>query len=239
MRKRIYEIIEVNSHNKLSRFYDTLMVASILISVVPLAFKHQNIIFFYIDKITCAIFILDYLLRLLTADYKLKRKTVISFLLYPITPMAIIDLLSILPSLTVLNSSFKLFKIFRLLKSFKIFKLFKAARYSKSINMIIRIFQKQRHALLTVCAIAIGYILVSALIILNIEPDTFDNYFDAVYWATVSLTTVGYGDIYPVTTAGKIITMISSLFGTAIIALPAGIITAGIMTEIDNNKKNE
>ena len=77
------------------------------------------------------------------------------------------------------------------------------------------------------------YIVISALIIINIEPDSFNNYFDAVYWATVSLTTVGYGDIYPVTSLGKVITMISSFFGIAIIALPSGIITAGFMESIN------
>lgn len=73
--------------------------------------------------------------------------------------------------------------------------------------------------------------------IFNIEPQSFRNFFDAIYWATVSLTTVGYGDIYPVTDAGRIITMISSFIGIAIVALPAGIITAGYMNEI--NKKDD
>lgn len=97
--------------------------------------------------------------------------------------------------------------------------------------MILNVFKNQKDTLITIGGIAIGYILISALIILNIEPDTFNTYFDAVYWATVSLTTVGYGDIYPVTTIGKVITMISSIFGIAIVALPAGVITAGIMEE--------
>lgn len=159
-----------------------------------------------------------------------------SFLIYPLTPMAIIDLLSILPSLTVLNNGFKLFKIFRLFRTFKIFKIFKGIRYSKSVVMIINIFKKQKQALLTVCFIAFGYILISALVIFNVEPETFNSYFDAVYWATISLTTVGYGDIYAVSTIGKIITMISSIFGIAIVALPAGIITAGMMEQINGDK---
>lgn len=75
--------------------------------------------------------------------------------------------------------------------------------------------------------------MISALIMFNVEPDTFGNFFDAIYWATVSLTTVGYGDIYATSTLGKIITMISSIFGIAIVALPAGIITAGYMDEIN------
>lgn len=62
---------------------------------------------------------------------------------------------------------------------------------------------------------------------------SFNNFFEAIYWATVSLTTVGYGDIYPITSIGRVITMISSFFGIAIVALPAGIITAGYMTELE------
>ena len=78
---------------------------------------------------------------------------------------------------------------------------------------------------------------MSALVVFNVEPDTFENYFEAVYWATVSLTTMGYGDIYPVTIAGRIITMISSFMGIAIVALPAGIITSGMMDEINSEKE--
>ena len=150
--------------------------------------------------------------------------------------MAIIDLLSILPSVTVLNNGFRLFKIFRFAKMIRIFRVFKAFRYSKSIILIMNVFRKQKDSLLAMCWIATGYILISSLIIFNVEPQSFDTFFDAVYWATVSLTTVGYGDIYPVTTIGRIVTMVSSVFGIAIIAMPAGIITAGILEEF--NKSN-
>ena len=77
------------------------------------------------------------------------------------------------------------------------------------------------------------------MIFFNVEADSFETFFDAIYWATVSLTTVGYGDIYPVTTTGRVITMISSMFDIAIVALPAGIITAGYMEAIsDEHDKN-
>ena len=84
-----------------------------------------------------------------------------------------------------------------------------------------------------------AYILISALVIFNVEPDSFNSFFDAIYWATVSLTTVGYGDIYPTTNTGRIVTMISSLFGIAIIALPSGVITGGYLKEINEDKKVE
>jgi voltage-gated potassium channel len=83
---------------------------------------------------------------------------------------------------------------------------------------------------------AIAYILISALVIYNVEPESFKTFFDAIYWATISLTTVGYGDIYPITTIGRIVTMISSTFGIAIIALPSGIITAGYLAEINKDE---
>jgi voltage-gated potassium channel len=116
--------------------------------------------------------------------------------------------------------------------------VFKAVRYSKSIRTVLNVFKKQKESLLVVCGMAVIYVLVSALIVFNVEPDSFGNYFDAVYWATVSLTTMGYGDIYPITTAGRIVTMVSSFMGIAIIALPAGIITSGFMEELQKDKDN-
>ena len=87
--------------------------------------------------------------------------------------------------------------------------------------------------MIVVASFACFYILISALLVFNVEPDTFNTFFDAIYWATVSLTTVGYGDLYPVTTVGKAISMVSSVLGIAIIALPASIITAGYMKALD------
>ena len=137
----------------------------------------------------------------------------------------------------VLNSSLKLLKVFRLLRTLKVFRAFKFLRYSKSFEIIASVFRKQKRILSAVATTAIAYILVSALVIYNVEPESFDTFFDAIYWATISLTTVGYGDIYPVTTVGRIVTMFSSVFGIAIIALPSGVITAGYLTEI--NKEAE
>lgn len=168
----------------------------------------------------------------MTADYRYGEKGAVSFLRYPFSIGAIIDLLSILPSLTVLNQSFKLLRLFRLFRALRVFRAFKLFRYSKNAQIIGNVLKKQKGPLTSVLILALGYILISALIIFNVEADTFDSFFDAVYWATVSLTTVGYGDIYPVTEVGKIVTMVSSLFGIAIVALPAGIITAGYMDEL-------
>jgi voltage-gated potassium channel len=157
--------------------------------------------------------------------------------------MAVIDLLSILPSLTLLNNSLKVLRLLRMIRSLRVFRVvrvFKLLRYSKSMRIIFNVLYKSKEALGAVCTLAFGYILVSALVILNVEPESFDNFYDAVYWATVSLTTMGYGDIYPVTGIGRFVTMLSSFIGIAIVALPSGIITAGYMKELkedDEEKK--
>ena len=234
MRKRIFEVIETaNENDRLSNIYDFFMIIVIVASLVPLAFKSDFLAFIVIDKVAVAIFIIDYLLRTFTADYKL-HKGAFSFFIYPITPMAIIDILCILPSLSIISNGFRVLKVFRLFRALRVFRVFKIVRYSKSIRMIKGVFKSQKTPLMTVGILAVAYILISALVIFNVEPDSFNNFFDAVYWATVSLTTMGYGDIYPVTTIGRIVTMVSSVFGIAIIALPSGIITAGFMEELNS-----
>jgi voltage-gated potassium channel len=90
---------------------------------------------------------------------------------------------------------------------------------------------------MAVVTLAAGYILISALVIFHVEPDSVATFFDAVYWATVSLTTVGYGDIYPVTVLGRTVAMLSSFFGIAIVALPAGIVTAEYLNALKENNK--
>lgn len=231
-RFRLFEIIEAaGEDDRISNIYDVFMMLTILASLIPLAFKTEYRAFVVMDGAAAVVFVIDYLLRIYTADYKV-QKGKLSFLIYPFTPMALLDLLCILPSLNLISGSFRILKVFRLLRTFRVFRVFKAVRYSKSLLVIKSVFKYSKRPLITVCLLAVGYILISALVIFNAEPDTFHNYFDAIYWATVSLTTMGYGDITPVTTVGRMITMISSVFGIAIIALPSGIITAGLMEEI-------
>lgn len=237
MRRRIFEIIEIAKGNdKLSQIYDLFMIILIIISIIPLAIKEPSNAWQVIDNACVTIFIVDYILRLATADYKFNSHSITSFIRYPFSPMAIVDLLSILPSFILINQGFKLLRLLRMARAFRVFRVFRALRYSKSFDIIISVIKRSKDSLIAVCTLAVAYILISALVIFNVEPESFNNFFEAVYWATVSLTTVGYGDIYPITSVGRIITMISSMFGIAIVALPAGIITAGYMKELDDRK---
>lgn len=237
MRKRIFEIVEISRDgDRVSAAYDVFMMLLIVASLVPLAFKTETLALSALDKTCAAAFIFDYALRLITADYRYGKKSAFSFVRYPFSFMALIDLLSVLPSLTVLNSAFKVLRVLRMFRALRVLRVFKAARYSRSVRIIMQVFSRSRAPLAAVGSLALVYILVSALVIINVEPDSFENFFDAVYWATVSLTTMGYGDIYPVTAIGRIVTMISSVFGIAIVALPSGIITAGYLSEIEKEK---
>lgn len=231
IRKKIYDIIEIAEEgNKASLYYDRFMLVCIILSIIPLCFKQQNTLFTVFDKFTVIIFLMDYFLRWITSDYKLKHNKKVAFVKYPFGFYAIVDLLSILPSLMVLNKSFKLLKLFRLIKTFKAFRIL---RYSKSFNLILSVMKREQRALMSVCVLAGGYILLSAMIMFQVEADSFNSFFDAIYWAVVTLTTVGYGDIYPVSDTGRIVSMISSFMGIAIVALPTGIITAGYMNELN------
>ena len=127
MRKRIYEIIEqAKEGDRVSYIYDCLMLVDIVSSIIPLMFIQDYPAFKVIEIITVSFFILDYILRWITADYRLEKKGW-SFVLYPFTGWAIVDMLSILPGLSLLGRGFKIFRITRLLR---ILRLFKLIRYS-------------------------------------------------------------------------------------------------------------
>lgn len=244
LQQRIYDLINRDRKGMwASRLYDWYMLVMIIASIVPLMFIEDYPIFKVIEIVTVITFIIDYLLRWSTANLLLKKGG-FSYLIYPFTPIAIIDLLSILPGLNLISPEFKLLRLTRFLKIIRLLKVF---RYSDKITMFLRVLKKERQVLLSVLMLAVFYIFVTALIMFNAEPHinpetgavTFNSFFDALYWATVTLTTVGYGDLCPVTDIGRVVSMLSSLFGVAIIALPSGVITASYLEELREYRKNK
>lgn len=223
MRNKIYQTVHVYEGNIVSIIYKYFMISVIALSLIPLTTKNNPRFFSVIEGICLLIFIIDYLLRWSTADYKFKEKSWISFAKYPFRAISVIDLMSIFALLCSMQNWLIGFKITEVLTVFRIVRIF---RYSKSVRTILEILKNSKKPLIAVGSLAIGYIIISAIIIFNIEPDSFNTFFDAIYWSTVSLTTVGYGDIYPVTVLGRAVAMLSSFFGIAIVALPAGIVTA-------------
>lgn len=244
LREKIREMIEPRNDNAVSRIYDWVMLGAIVIGLLPLMFRSQPRLFGYFDMVSGFCFIADYILRWVTADISYKRNNFVSFLIYPFTPMAIIDLLSILPTLNLLSPTFKVVRISRLLK---ILRIIKVIRYYEPLEIILTVVRRQSKILWTVFSLALFYIFITALIMFNAEQDInpetgqylFDNFFDAFYWAACTLTTVGYGDLYPISDTGRIISIISSMLGIAIIALPSGIVTAGYLDELKSRKSKE
>lgn len=245
LRQKIYEIVEPRYNTNdgtVSRVYDWVMLVAIIIGIIPLMFREQTRLFYTFDIVSCAFFIIDYIMRWMTADYRIK-KGALSFLIYPFTIMAIIDLLSILPTFNFVKDAFKLTRVIRLAKIVRVVKII---RYFEPLRVVMAVIKKQRVILCTVLSLAVVYVFITALIMFNAEeqinPDTgeylFPTFFDAFYWASCTLTTVGYGDIYPISATGRVISIISSVVGIAIIALPSGIITAGYMDEVKNRKNN-
>ncbi len=224
----------------LSYIYDSTMVIVIITSIVPLMFYGEYPLFMLTDRICVAIFIVDYILRWSTADLAAPNKKH-AFIKYPFTILAVIDLMSILPGLNLTHQAFKTMRVIRFLKIFRVLKLVK---HSRKIKMLLNVLKKEQQILSSVFVLAVFYIFFTALLVFNVEPHinattgetTFDSFFEALYWATITLTTVGYGDIVPTTDLGRLVSMFSALFGLAIIALPSGIITASYLEELRNNK---
>lgn len=233
-KRRIYEVLEVSKFgDKSSHAYDKLMTVAIIVGLIPMMLKKETTYTYWIEILTSFIFLTDYIARVYTADYKMGYKSYKAYIAYLFTPLAIFDFLSILPVIYLFTPVSSMIGLLRL---FRIFRALKLIRYSKTMIIIANVIRKVKSQLMAVLILIIVYIFVSAMLIFQLEPNLFNNFFDALYWATISITTIGYGDISPVTPVGRLITMCSALVGVAVIALPSGIITAAYMTEITKTK---
>ena len=241
-RKKMYEVLDKDRRNsRLSRIYDAYILILVILSAIPLMLKLWTAEIVMLDQVVTILFILDYLLRWMTADFipKLSQRSLAqAMMLYPFTPMAVIDLFAIAPMFLSLPwipamPLTQYIQILRIMRVFRCMRFFKTIRYAKSFLYIYRAIRRERKLLVMVMVLACLYLFASAAFMFSVEPETFHNFFEAIYWATAMLTTVGYGDIYPVTQTGRFVSIVSSFFGTAVIAMPAGIITAGFMEEIN------
>lgn len=235
-RKRLFEIIEpAEQGDRTSKIYDKVMLVAIICSLIPLVDHKPSPWLTGLDIAACVLFIFDYFARWFCADLKSKHEGKMAFILHPVTPMAIIDLLSILPTLAVISPAFKVLRVSRM---FKLLRLFRALRYYEPLMILVLVIKKEAKTLATVILFAVVYIFVCALVMYNIESNPgFQNFWDALYWSCSTLTTVGYGDIYPVTDIGRTFSMISALVGIALVALPSCIITTGYIEELRERRE--
>jgi len=249
-RERILEIIEASdSSDKAGKTCDYIILIFVVLSVIAIIlesyqFLYDNYYYYFkiFEAISISVFSLEYFLRILTADIKYKQLSKVKAIAkYSLTPMALIDLFAILPFYLPMIFPFDM-RFLRILRLTKMFRLFKLNRYTNALNVITKVIKNKKEELFSTMFIMMLVIIISASLIYYIEtevqPDLFPDIGAAIWWAVVTLTTVGYGDVYPITNMGKVLAAIISLAGIGIVALPTGIISSGFMEEV-NNKKNK
>lgn len=234
-RKEIFDIIEpLSKRHPASKWYDRGMVVVTLLSFVPLVFHDEAVWPLALINVFCAVvFVADYILRFVTADYHYKSHTIFSFIRYPFSLLAIIDLVVILSVVTGMNSGFRLLRSMRLLHVIRIF------QHSRSLQLIKIVLKRAARPLLFVASLALIYIFMVAAVMFNEEPELFPNFLDALYWAVVTLATIGYGDIVPMTGLGRVITALSAVMGIAVFALPTSVITAEYVAVVNEYREGK
>jgi voltage-gated potassium channel len=235
MKKRIKSVVEYNN-NRLSKVFAFFIQFLILLSIVT--FSVETIpdlsegtisLLHRIELISVIIFSLEYVLRIYVADSK--PKFIFSF-------FGIIDLLAILPFYLSFGIDLR---SLRALRFVRLFRLFKLARYNRAIKEFTAAVKVAKEQIVLFMFITFILIYLSAVGIYYFEneaqPEHFASIFDSLWWAIITLTTVGYGDVYPITVGGRVFTFCILLIGLGIVAIPTGIISSALMKSID--KKEE
>lgn len=200
-------------------------------------------IFKIIEIISVILFSIEYILRVWTSDLLYpKLKPIKARFRYIFSFMAIIDLLAVLPFYIPFLIPIDL-RVLRTLRVIRLLRIFKVNRYTKALSTIAAVFKSKISQLLSSMFVVALLMIIAFVLMFSIEnsaqPKVFDNAFSALWWAIATITTVGYGDIYPVTVAGKILSTIIALLGIALVAVPTGIISAGFIEQVTDSKKGE
>ena len=251
IKENVFEIIQPYTEGKtVSRMFDLFIMILILISVISvflLTFEeipHNSLR--SLREAECAtmlVFSLEYLLRVWTADLLYPdRKPWRARLKYISSPMAIIDLIAILPFYLPMLISFDLVGI-RAIRLVRFLRILKLNRYSDAFLSIMEVFREKIREILVSLLFVFLLMIISSLLIFYAEheaqPKQFANAFSGLWWATATLTTVGYGDIYPVTPVGRILGGVIALLGIGMAAVPTGILSAGFVDLLEKKKQKE
>lgn len=249
LERKIFNLIREDDTNSFyANIVDGILIVLVLTSVV-VAFLGT---FDFSDEIMSVLNISETLFVLLfTAEYILRLWT--SEIMYPkvsplkarikymATPMAIIDLLSILPFyLPIIGVGVGTLKVLRLVRLLRVFKI---NRYTNSLSLIADVLKTRASQLISSIIVIFLLIFIASMIMYNIEhqaqPEVFDNALSATWWAMSTITTVGYGDIYPITTAGRMLSAIITFLGIGLTAIPTGILSAGFIEQSSTLRKQK
>lgn len=250
IKRVIFDIIQPdNGHSVASRMFDWMITGLIVVSVASVFAVTFELpdgvsrLLRLFESIALMVFTIEYLLRLWTADmlymkedeHRTIGKVFRCRMRFVFSAMAIIDLMAILPFLLpmVLPSSMVAMRAPRLLRLLRILKL---NRYFDAMSSIVSVLHEKKRELVASLLFVGLLMLVSSLLMYSVEhdaqPDVFKNAFSGLWWSVATLTTVGYGDIYPVTVLGRVLGALIAFSGIAALAIPTGIITSGLMDRV-------
>jgi voltage-gated potassium channel len=247
IKKRIYQIIEkADNGDKASRIFDYFIIALIFLNITAIIVESfEGYCDTYSDYLrlfeifSIFVFSIEYLLRLWTSNFKFDNKPILRYIF---TPMAIIDLLAILPFYLPILIPFDL-RFVRVLRVLRMLRVFKLNRYSNALVIINKVIKEKKEELIVTVFITFLLLLMASTLMFYIEhdvqPKAFPNIISSFWWAIATLTTVGYGDVYPITGWGRLLSGIIAILGIGLVALPTGIISSGFMNEISINNKND
>ena len=218
----------------------TLNVIAIFLESVDAIFARYGLAFWYFEVFSVIVFTIEYLARV-WSSIDLERTSdnsrLVGRIKYMLTPLALVDLIAILPFYLSLYVSFDL----RFLRGLRLLRLFKLTRYSPALSALLDVIQKESEALLAAIVVLLIMLVMSAAGIYvlenDLQPETFGSMPSSMWWAIVTLTTVGYGDVVPVTTLGKMFAGLIGLIGIGMIALPAAIMASGFAENVRSRKE--
>jgi voltage-gated potassium channel len=247
LKERLYQILEQpEASDRVARAWNLVIMGAIAVSTLALIVETVDSlrgqfqpVLWTIEVASLGIFGTEYLLRLwvITCSPRYSHP-LFGRLRFAITPLALIDLLAIAPALVAARVDLRFLRIARLARVLRVLKL---ARYSPGIGLIGRVVRRKREELL----IALGFfsmllVMTSALMYVAehvAQPKAFSSIPASMWWAVVTMTTVGYGDVYPVTVMGKLLAGVTALLGIFAFALPTSILGAGFLAELDGAEK--
>ncbi len=250
IRKTIYKLVDEKNLNSRSKLFNGFIIVLIILNIFSIILEsYENLyasyskLFYYFEFFSVVIFTIEYLLRLISAKYKYGvNNEVYAIKKYVFSFPALIDLFAILPFYIPFLINIDL-RFIRILRIFRVSRILKIGRYSNSLKIISEVIQEKKSELIITIFITSIILVFSAILMFNIEhdkqPENFPNITAALWWAVATLTTVGYGDIYPITTVGKILSSIIAILGIGIIALPTGILSAAFIDKMKKSKTSE
>jgi len=215
-----------------------LNVAALILESYQSLHDNYSSLFYAFEIFSVIIFTIEYLLRIWVSDRSKKDKT--ERLNFAFSTMGIIDLVAIIPFYLPFIFPIDL-RIVRILRIFRLLRIFKLGRYSKSLKTIKYILKETKAELSTTIFVTFVLMILSSTLMYYIEhddqPEQFASIGDAFWWSIATLTTVGYGDVYPVTGLGKLLSGVIALIGIGFVALPTGIISSAFIEKIQSDKK--